>query len=72
MPIYRVWYRDNPEPLQFATPNRCSDMEILEHILAQEKIAPAGTEPTVSEIIEKNRLAPVRYTEDESELNVIE
>jgi len=72
MPLYRVWYRDIPEPLEFTAANRCSELEILEHILAQEKIAPAGTGPAVSEIIEKNRLAPVRYTEDESELNVIE
>jgi len=72
MPVYRVWYRDNAEPLQFAAPNRCSEREILDHILAQEQIAPAPGSPSVTELIDKNRLAPVRYTEDESELQIIE
>lgn len=71
MPIYRVWYRDNTEPLQFAAPSRCSDEEILDHIFAHEQIeAVAGS--SVKERIEKNNLGSVRYTEDESEMNLIE
>jgi hypothetical protein len=70
MPIYRVWYRDNTEPLQFAAPNRCSESEILDHIFAHEQIAPAAGSD-VKERIEKNELGQVRYTEDESEINVI-
>jgi hypothetical protein len=74
MPIYRVWYRDNTEPLQFAAPNRCSESEILDHIFAHEQIAadPASAALDVKALIEKNQLGQVRYTEDESEINVIE
>ena len=75
MPLYRVWYRDNPEPLEFTTSWRCSEAEILDHVFTHEHIvqptrqdAPA---PTVQELIASHRLAPVRYTEDESEMNVI-
>jgi hypothetical protein len=73
MPIYRVWYRDNTEPLQFAAPNRCSESEILDHIFAHEQIVPdpASAAPSVKELIDKNNLGQVRYTEDESEINVI-
>ena len=71
MPIYRVWYRDNTEPLQFAAPTRCSESDILDHIFEHEQIAPAA-EASVKERIEKNQLGQVRYTEDESEINVIE
>ncbi|MDQ2819028.1 MAG: hypothetical protein M3Y65_01265 [Pseudomonadota bacterium] len=74
MPNFRVWYRDNPEPLEFATAYRASERQIVEQILAHEKIAldeegTAGT--TVAALIAANSLAPVRYTEDESEINVI-
>lgn len=74
MPIYRVWYRDNTEPLQFAAPNRCSESEILDHIFEHEQIAvdPASGTADVKERIDKNNLGQVRYTEDESEINVIE
>jgi hypothetical protein len=72
MPTYRVWYRDIPEPLAFTAPNRCSDLEIVEQILAHENIVSSAAAQTAKELIDKNHLAPVRYTEDESELNVIE
>ncbi|MGJ7917949.1 hypothetical protein ACI48D_21015 [Massilia sp. LXY-6] len=76
MPTYRVWYRDIAEPLEFVTASRCSDREILEHIFAHEHIVrqaePASAAPTVQELIAGNHLAPVRYTEDESEINLIE
>ena len=82
MPSYSVWYRNNPAPLEFATAYRCTELQILEHIFAQEKIAPAitppagddmpvATGPGVKELIATHQLAPVRYTEDESETNTI-
>ena len=71
MPIYRVWYRDNTEPLQFAAANRCSESEILDHIFEHEQMTPVAA-PDVQGLIEKNKLGQVRYTEDESEINVIE
>ncbi|ALK97842.1 hypothetical protein AB595_16290 [Massilia sp. WF1] len=83
MPSYRVWYRDIAEPLVFDAASRCSEMEILEHIFAHEHINsstdlaaqardPAQPAPTVQYLIASNHLAPVRYTEDESEINIIE
>lgn len=83
MPNYRVWYRDIPEPLEFASAGRCSDIEILDQIFAHENIAPsaipsaqggnpASAAPTVQELIAQHHLAPVRYTEDESEIQTIE
>jgi hypothetical protein len=82
MPTYRVWYRDIPEPLEFASAGRCSDSEILDHIFAHENIAPstippgqagnpASAAPTVQELIAQHHLAPVRYAEDESEIQTI-
>jgi hypothetical protein len=71
MPNFRVWYRDNEEPLEFATAYRPSDIQILEQILAHEKIPAADAGTTATELIAANQLAPVRYTEDESEINVI-
>jgi hypothetical protein len=75
MPLYQVWYRDIEEPLAFTTASRCSEEEIVQHILAHEGIVePAGatSEATpASELIVRNKLAPVRYTEDESEMNMI-
>ena len=75
MPSYTVWYRDNAEPLEFVTAYRPTEMQILEHILAHEDIsAPdASAAPALSaaEVIASHRLAPVRYTEDESEINTI-
>lgn len=74
MPHFRVWYRDNPEPLEFATAYRPSELQIVEQILSHEKIAVAdrGADGnTVTALIAANSLAPVRYTEDESEINVI-
>jgi hypothetical protein len=70
MPVYRVWYRDNTEPLQFAAASRCSESAILDHIFEHEQIEPVAA-ADVKERIEKNNLGQVRYTEDESEMNVI-
>ena len=70
MPTYRVWYRNNEEPLAFATPGRISEAEILDRVLAHEGIAPTGP-ATVPALIASHGLAPVRYTEDESEMNTI-
>ena len=74
MPSYSVWYRNNPEPLEFATAYRCTEVQIVDQILEHERIAPAATAapyPGVSELIARNELAPVRYTEDESEMHTI-
>lgn len=74
MPSYSVWYRNNPEPLEFVTAYRCTETQIVDHILAHENIAPpaaAPATPTVQELIASNKLAPVRYVEDESEINTI-
>jgi hypothetical protein len=70
MPVYRVWYRNNTEPLQFAASSRCSESDILDHIFAHEQIVPVAA-PGVKERIDRNNLGQVRYTEDESEMNVI-
>lgn len=74
MPMYQVWYRDSEAPLAFTTASRCSEDEIVQRILAHEHIAaPAGEEhASASAMIAANKLAPVRYLEDESEINRIE
>lgn len=83
MPNYRVWYRDNEEPLEFATAYRCSEAQIVDQVFAHEKIAPSAAAsagsgdsgaaaPSVQERIADYHLAPVRYTEDESEINIIQ
>jgi hypothetical protein len=69
MPTYRVWYRNNEEPLEFATPGRISETEIVEHVLEHERIE-RGTS-NLQELVASHNLAPVRYTEDESEMNAI-
>jgi len=61
MPVYRVWYRNNDEPLEFTTSGRYSEAQILEHVLQHEGV---GAQ-------DRNTLGPVRYTEDESEMNTI-
>jgi hypothetical protein len=71
MPSYSVWYRNNPEPLEFVTAYRCTEAQIVDHILAHEQIAQPEGAPSVQELIASNHLAPVRYTEDESETNTI-
>lgn len=74
MPSYSVWYRNNPEPIEFVTAYRCTETQIVDHILAHEQIASpeaASATASVQEIIASNHLAPVRYTEDESETNTI-
>lgn len=83
MPTYRVWYRDNAEPVEFVTASRYSDEQILDHILAHENMTTSVIPPAqqggrgaaaspLKELITRNNLAPVRYTEDESEMNTIE
>jgi hypothetical protein len=71
MPLYRVWYRNNEEPLEFATPGRSSEAEIVDRVLEHERID-RGAPAAVQELIARHSLAPVRYTEDESEMNVID
>jgi hypothetical protein len=70
MPIYRVWYRNNEEPLEFATSGRISEADIVDRVLTHERIE-RGTPATVRELVADHNLAPVRYTEDESEMNAI-
>jgi len=74
MPLYQVWYRDSEAPLAFTAASRCSEEEIVQHILAHEHLAaPAGGEHASAQaMIAANKLAPVRYTEDESEINRID
>jgi hypothetical protein len=43
---------------------------MLDQVLAHEGIEPTGP-TTVQALIASHGLAPVRYTEDESEMNVI-
>ncbi|MCS0633533.1 hypothetical protein NX786_29760 [Telluria mixta] len=69
MPTYRVWYRNNEEPLEFATPGRISEAEIVEHVLEHERIERGAS--NLQELVASHNLAPVRYTEDESEMNAI-
>lgn len=70
MPTYRVWYRNNEEPLEFATPGRISEAEIVDRVLAHERIERPDAS-TARELVASHGLAPVRYTEDESEMNAI-
>ena len=59
------------EDLPFAAaPGRSSEGEILDHVLEHERIE-RGAPAAVQELIARHRLAPVRYTEDESEMNTI-
>jgi hypothetical protein len=72
---YACLQRLVPEPacsLEFVTAYRCTELQIVAHILAQEKIVvPAGDTPGVRELTAMHVLAPVRYTGDESEANTI-
>jgi hypothetical protein len=70
MPIYRVWYRNNEEPLEFATPGRINETDIVERVLEHERLERSASS-TVPQLIASHNLAPVRYTEDESEMNAI-
>lgn len=78
MPLYKVWYQNKAEPLEFSTAAICREDEIVRRVLAHEGLipfvvpdanrgAPGAKEPTVRELIAQNHLAPIRYTEDESE-----
>lgn len=82
MPQYQVWYKGNPEPFVFASIGRLSDRQIVAKVLEKERIVPflisdknvgdAGEgEPPLGEIIQRNGLAPLKYTMDESEMFVI-
>lgn len=81
MPTYQVWYRDNDDPYIFDRASRLSDKEIVEEIMQHENMplpptAPAGLDhavpkPDAAELVAKNGLAPLRYTEDESEMHTI-
>ena len=81
MPTYQIWYRDNEEPFIIDRASRLSDKQIVEEVMERERIAlppvaPAGTDhavptPDAAELIAKNGLAPLRYTEDESEMHTI-
>lgn len=70
MPFYKIWYRNNPEPLEASSAGRLSESQIVELVVQKENItahAPASGAPTVQEIIDQNKLSPVRYAEDEGE-----
>lgn len=78
MPFYKVWYRNNPDPLEYSSASILHEGKVLDLVLQKENIiahpipdaprgAPASTGPSLKEIIARNNLAPVRYTEDESE-----
>ncbi len=83
MPLYKVWYKNVDEPLQFSSIGRCSEEEIVLKVLAHE--ATAGQfvpdrargdqadrqRPSLAELIKHGGLGSVRYTEDESEMNAI-
>lgn len=83
MPFYRIWYRNNSEPLEHSSASILHEDKILDLVLQKENIVahlipdavrggPASTGPSLKEIIAQNNLAPVRYTEDESEPFTIE
>lgn len=78
MPFYKVWYRNNPDPLQYSSASILHEDKVLDLVLQKENIAahlipdatpggPASASPSLKEIIARNNLGPVRYTEDESE-----
>jgi len=78
MPFYRVWYRNNTEPLEFSTAGITRDKAILDRVFQHENITPPVTppvnqgepatkDPSLQELIDNNKLGPVRYTVDESE-----
>lgn len=70
MPMYRVWYRNNEAPLEFATAGRLNDTGILERVFEAERIDPSEVR-SAKEMIATHGLGPVKYTEDESEMNTI-
>lgn len=78
MPFYKVGYRNNPEPLEYSSASILHEDKVLDLVLQRGNIithsipdaplgTPASTSPSLKEIIARNNLAPVRYTEDESE-----
>jgi hypothetical protein len=82
VPQYQVWYKGHAEPLEFASIGRLSDAEIVSKILEMEQIAGfpitdknrgqvGDVESPLSETIQRNGLAPLKYTMDESEMIVI-
>ena len=77
MPFYKVWYRNNPEPLEYSSASILHEDKVLDLVLQKENIAArlisdatrgaASKGQSLTEIIARNSLGPVRYTEDESE-----
>lgn len=77
MPFYKVWYRNNPEPLEYSSASILHEDKVLDLVLQKENIAArlisdatrgaASNGQSLTEIIARNSLGPVRYTEDESE-----
>jgi hypothetical protein len=76
MPFYKVWYRNNPQPLEFSSAARVRDAEIVARIFQHENINPPvladGQSSNLGALIAANGLAPVRYAEDEGEPFTIE
>lgn len=76
MPFYKVWYRNNPQPLEFSSAGRARDEEIVNRIFQHENIdIPAvsdGQATTLGALVKAHGLAPVRYAEDEGEPFTIE
>jgi hypothetical protein len=83
MPLYKVWYKNVDEPLQFSSIGRCSEEEIVLMVLQHEGMAEQlvadrargdqadRQRPSLAELIKNGGLGSVRYTEDESEMNAI-
>jgi len=70
MPLYKVWYRNNQQPLEFSSASICREDDIVARILAHEKLSREDGQ-NLQELVARNKLAPVRYTEDESEPQTI-
>lgn len=66
MPLYKVWYQNKTEPLEFSTASIYREDAIVGKILEHEQLA-SSDGATLQELIAQHKLAPVRYTEDESE-----
>ncbi|SDF72824.1 MULTISPECIES: hypothetical protein [unclassified Duganella] len=68
MPLYQVRYRGGKE-LTFNSPSILREEQIVERVLAEEKIIPGAVEKrsSLQDTITANHLGPIAYTEDESE-----
>ena len=68
MPFYRVWYKNQTQPLEFSSASRLREEQIFERLFEHEHLAlPAEPGPSLAELAASHQLAPVRYTEDEGE-----